>query len=99
MSHENKHQLPETGFLRLRGVLGLFPVSRSSWFAGVAEGRYPAPVKLGPRMSAWKVEDIRELIAKLGHSHEKRNPQPFGQGHGERSHRHHAGCRPRGQGG
>ena len=62
----NNHSLPETGFLRLPDVLKVFPVSKSSWWAGIKEGRYPQPVKLGPKMTAWRVEDIRELIAKLG---------------------------------
>ena len=57
------HILPETGFLRLPQVLKVFPVSKSTWWAGVKERRYPQPVKLGPKMTAWRVEDIRELIA------------------------------------
>lgn len=54
--------LPETGFIRLPEVLKVFPVSKSTWWAGVKEGRYPKPVKLGPKMTAWRVEDIRALI-------------------------------------
>lgn len=64
--------LPETGYLRLNQIIGdrravspvpaLFPVSRSTWWAGVKSGRYPKPVKLGPRITAWRVEDIRALI-------------------------------------
>jgi len=55
--------LPETGFVRLPQVLKVFPVSKSTWWAGVKNGRYPKPVKLGPKMTAWRVEDIKELIA------------------------------------
>ena len=55
--------LPEQGFVRLPTILGLFPVGRSTWWAGVKSGRFPAPVKLGPRLTAWRVEDIRALIA------------------------------------
>lgn len=54
--------LPETGFLRLPDVLKLIPVGRSTWWSGCATGRYPAPVKLGPRTTAWRAEDIRALI-------------------------------------
>ena len=62
---------PEIDFLRLRDVVGdkdsqgIIPASRSSWYKGVAEGRYPKPVKLGQRMSVWRVEDIRKLIDEL----------------------------------
>ncbi|MBM6580990.1 AlpA family phage regulatory protein [Microvirga sp. BT689] len=38
-------------------------MSRSTWWAGIKDGRYPKPVKLGPRITAWRVEDIRALIA------------------------------------
>ena len=51
------------GFLRLPQVLAIYPVSRSAWYAGCKAGRYPKPVKLSPNTSAWKVEDIRALIA------------------------------------
>jgi predicted DNA-binding transcriptional regulator AlpA len=43
---------------------GPITVSKSTWWAGVKAGRYPKPVKLGPRITAWRVEDIRALIAK-----------------------------------
>ena len=62
----HNHILPETGFVRLPEVLKVFPVSKSSWWAGVKEDRYPKPVKLGPKMTAWRVEDIRALIASKG---------------------------------
>ena len=55
--------LPETGFVRLPGILKVYPVSKSHWWTGVKEGRYPKPVKLGPKITAWRVEDIRKLIA------------------------------------
>ena len=61
--------LPETGFLRLRQIIGdkktnpaIIPVFRSSWLAGVREGRFPKSVKLGKRTNAWRVRDIRALI-------------------------------------
>ena len=56
--------LPETGFVRLPQILAVFPVSRSAWWAGVQKGKYPSPVKLSERTTAWRVEDIRRLIAE-----------------------------------
>lgn len=52
----------ESGFLRLPEVLKVFPVSKSTWWAGVKSGRFPQGVKLGPRVTAWRTEDIRALI-------------------------------------
>ena len=54
--------LPADGFLRLPQVLSVFPVSRSSFWAGVKSGKFPQPVKLGPRTTAWRADDIRRLI-------------------------------------
>jgi predicted DNA-binding transcriptional regulator AlpA len=44
------------------------PVSKSTWWAGVKSGRYPQPVKLGVRVTAWRVEDVRRLIKELGNA-------------------------------
>ena len=63
----SKHiQFPLVGFLRLIQVLALIPVGKSSWWRGVKEGRYPKPVKLAPRTTAWKAEDIAALMESLG---------------------------------
>ena len=56
--------LPSDGYVRLPQVLAVFPVSKSSWWAGCKSGRYPIPVKLGPRTTAWRVSDIRALIER-----------------------------------
>jgi len=58
--------MPEVGFLRLSQVLQFLPISRTAFYNGVREGRYPKPVKLSERTSAWKVEEIRGLISRLG---------------------------------
>lgn len=53
----------ELGFMRLAQVLQVFPVSKSSWWAGVKEKRYPQPVKIGPRTTAWRRSDVQRLLA------------------------------------
>jgi prophage regulatory protein len=75
MSNEAQ-ALPTTGFIRLPQIIGnpksdppitpLIPVSKSSWWAGIKSGIYPKPVKLGAKTTAWKVEDIKQLISELG---------------------------------
>lgn len=69
------YDLPKTGFLREKQILGnpkadppvapIIPVSHSAWWNGIKTGRYPKPVKLGPRTTAWRVEAIRALINGL----------------------------------
>ena len=65
-----KNDLPNTGFLRLPQVLEFIPVSKSSWWAGCKNGRYPKPIKLSARTTVWRIEDIRELIESF---REKKN--------------------------
>ena len=68
------NQLPETGFLRIWQIVGnkktntpaLIPISRTSFLNGVKCGKYPKPIKLGERTTAWRVEDIRALISEIG---------------------------------
>ena len=62
-------------FLRLKQIIEnsnappplepIIPISASSWWAGVAEGRFPRPVKLGPNTTAWRWEDIQGLLNRL----------------------------------
>jgi predicted DNA-binding transcriptional regulator AlpA len=69
MEHKS---FPETGYLRLSQIIGnkkatppipaIIPVSKSTWWAGVKSGRYPQPVKLSERCTAWRIEDILTLI-------------------------------------
>ena len=47
-----------------RGIRGTIPMSRTAWYAGITEGKYPAPVKLG-RSSYWKAADIQALIERI----------------------------------
>jgi prophage regulatory protein len=72
------NSLPEVGFVRLPQIVGdpeaeppipaIIPVGVSSWWAGVKSGRYPQPVKLGPRTTCWRVSDIRKLIEQNGNA-------------------------------
>jgi hypothetical protein len=69
-------QLPELGFLRIKQIIGdpqanppippIIPIKRSSWWAGVKDGRFPKPLKLSAGVTAWRVEDIRELVERMG---------------------------------
>ncbi len=63
-------------FLRLPHIIGdpkadppipaLIPVSPSTWWRWIHEGRAPAGVKLGPNVTAWKSEDIAAMLEKMG---------------------------------
>lgn len=51
---------------RERGCDPIIPVSKSAWWAGVSSGKFPAPVKLSARTTAWRSDDIDRLIQELG---------------------------------
>ena len=38
---EKKPTIPNEGYMRLPAVLSVFPVSRSTWWAGISAGRFP----------------------------------------------------------
>lgn len=57
-----KFTLADSGFMRLPAVLKLIPVGRSTWWAGVKDGRFPKAVKLGKNTPAWRCEDIMKLV-------------------------------------
>lgn len=47
--------------LRLKQVLQNIPVSKTTWLNGVKSGKFPQPVKLGPRTHFWRLSDISRL--------------------------------------
>jgi hypothetical protein len=67
------NQLPQTGFLRLNQIIGdpkaeppippIIPIKKTAWWSGVRRGIFPKGIKLGPKTTAWRVEDIRSLLA------------------------------------
>lgn len=54
--------LPDDSLIPQADVLSIVRISRTSWYRGVKEGRYPRPIELGPRMNRWRMGDIRGLI-------------------------------------
>lgn len=68
-------QLPTEGFVRLKDILGnpkanppilgIIPISKTSWFEGVRAGKFPKPCKFGVKTSLYRVEDIRNLISEI----------------------------------
>ena len=68
----------EHGFLRINQIVGdskssppippLIPVGKSTWWEGVKSGRFPKSIKLGPRTTVWRVEDIVAYIESQEYS-------------------------------
>lgn len=51
--------------IKIGEVLSLIPVSKATWYEGIRTGRFPKPVKLGMRASAWKLSEINTLIDSM----------------------------------
>lgn len=55
-------------YLRLPQIIGPdgpLPISRSSFWAGVKDGRFPKPRKISARVTVWLEEDIFALLQKI----------------------------------
>ncbi len=57
------NQLPKEGFARLPQVLHVLGIGKTKFWEGVKSGDFPQPVKLGPKTTVWRVDDIRAFIA------------------------------------
>lgn len=83
MNHDNQISYLPIGFLRLPQIIGnpkanppippLIPVSRATFWKWVATGKAPKPVKLGPKISTWRVEDIQVFIRGFGDNNADKN--------------------------
>ena len=65
--------IPTEGFLRVwqitgcskRKIVPIIPISRSAFWAGVAQGKYPAGILLSSRTRVWSASSIRKLLSDL----------------------------------
>ena len=72
------NSIQQDGLLRLPQIIGnlkadppippIIPISASSWWAGVKSGKYPKPIKLGPKTTAWKASQVLALVNGAGMS-------------------------------
>ena len=46
------------------GSFGYLPISKAAWWKGVSEGKYPQPIKLGPKTTCWRESEILALMDK-----------------------------------
>jgi len=59
---ENFDKLPDSAYIRLPVMKGLFGVSAASIWRGCKNGTIPKPVKLTERTTAWSVKSVRALL-------------------------------------
>ncbi len=73
-NHASYGALPATGFVRLADLRFIIPLSDSTIWRRVKGQTFPAPIKLSERVTAWKVEDIRQWLEKQGRNDIWRGP-------------------------
>jgi hypothetical protein len=66
---------PATGLARLSDIIGnrkadppkppFIGISRSEWYRGVGDGRFPAGIKLSRRTRVWPWEELHALKARI----------------------------------
>jgi prophage regulatory protein len=64
---KNMHEKPIDALVRIKRIIGpngILPVSRSAWYQGIKEGRFPKPVRLGKRTSAWRMSELMRVIER-----------------------------------
>lgn len=56
---------PAQGISRLKKVCMMTGLSKSTIYAWVRAGKFPAPIKLSPSMTAWRNNDVLDWINSL----------------------------------
>jgi len=55
--------LPTEGYVRQAQLVpNVIPISPATLWRWVKSGKFPAPVKLGPMITAWAVADVRDWL-------------------------------------
>ena len=63
----NVNQSQQDSLLRVvPHITNRMGISRSGWWKGVKDGKYPPGIKLSPRVTVWRASEIDALIASLG---------------------------------
>lgn len=63
--------IPATGYLRQAQLVGpILPIGATTLWRWVKEGKFPKPIKLSPRVTAWRAEDVREWMARQQGPHQ-----------------------------
>lgn len=68
------NKLPDTPLIRMselasyakRGHHGVLPVSAATVWSWVRNGKFPKPVKVSEKITAWRTADVREYLAAMG---------------------------------
>jgi predicted DNA-binding transcriptional regulator AlpA len=57
--------LPNSAFVRVATIAGLFSVSKQTIYSWIRDSRWPAPIRLGDHCAVWSVDTVRAARAAL----------------------------------
>lgn len=57
-----RHDMPHAGYIRQAGLLAMLPISSATLWRWVSKGDFPQPVKLSPRITAWRLSDVQKWL-------------------------------------
>lgn len=67
MTHQPEQRAALEGFLREGQIRpALLPVGRTTFWRMQRQGRFPPPLRLGPRLKVWRAADVRDWLAAQG---------------------------------
>ncbi|NLR98883.1 AlpA family phage regulatory protein [Rhizobium sp. P38BS-XIX] len=62
---ESLSSKPDDSLIRMPEFLRYIPVSRSTTYAKIRAGVWPAPLKISERVVAFRVSDVRALLERF----------------------------------
>lgn len=62
MSQNMQGQTNQLGTIRAKKCAELFDVSICTWWRWVRTGQAPKSIKIGPRVTVWKVSDVMAML-------------------------------------
>lgn len=54
---------PDDRFIKITECIKIIPVAKSTWWAGIKDGRFPKPVKIGGN-TFWRYSDVLKTVRK-----------------------------------
>uniref|UniRef100_UPI0018EFFFAF AlpA family phage regulatory protein n=1 Tax=Calothrix sp. FACHB-1219 TaxID=2692778 RepID=UPI0018EFFFAF len=61
-----RKDMPQVGYIRQAGLLAILPFSSATLWRWVQKGDFPKPTKLGPRVTAWRIDEVRRWLGSNG---------------------------------
>lgn len=55
--------MKEDRLIKLPEVLAVVGMKKTAWYDGIRAGKYPEPIKRGPRDAVWPMSAIQKIVS------------------------------------